>query len=135
MENKILKYLVVICAIASVLLIWFRKPSQVYKYQTVNKIEKGIEQKKDRLDSVVVKTETVRKELTYFKSVFDTVRIVQYQDSVITYQDTQIVVLNQIVKSQDTVIDLLKFDNKRIKRQRNWLIVGTAVLGSILILK
>jgi len=133
MKNYITPLLLVV-TIVVLLLIAFRKPKQVYNYSTKN-LTKVIERTKEKVDSARVKTTYLKNEVTYYKSVFDTVNIVRYQDSVITYQDTQIVYLNQIVEKQDTLIDLLKFDNKRLKRQRNILIGVSGILGTIAILK
>lgn len=126
--------LLLVATIVILLLVALRKPKQVYNYSTKN-LTKVIERTKEKVDSARVKTTYLKNEVTYYKSVFDTVNIVRYQDSVITYQDTQIVYLNQIVEKQDTLIDLLKFDNKRLKRQRNILIGVSGILGTIAILK
>lgn len=133
MKNYITPLLLVVTIIA-LLSVVFKKPKQVYNYSTKN-LTKVIEKTREKVDSARVKTTYLKNEVTYYKSVFDTVNIVRYQDSVITYQDTQIVYLNQVVEKQDTLIDLLKFDNKRLKRQRNILIGVSGVLGTIAILK
>jgi hypothetical protein len=50
-------------------------------------------------------------------------------------QDTQIVVLNQIVNKQDTIINLNEKEIKQVKRQRNWLIVLSGILATGLMIK
>lgn len=116
-------------------LIAFRKPDQILRPSKTRVIETRVEASKRLVDSVVYHEKTIRVQLNEYKLVKDTVKIVLYQDSLITVLDTQIVILNSIVKDQDTIIEVLKYDSKRYKRQRNISLIGNAILGTILILK
>ena len=116
-------------------LVAFRKPDQIFRPSKTKVIETRVEASKRLVDSVVYHEKTIRVQLNEYKLVKDTVKIVLYQDSLITVLDTQIVILNSIVKDQDTIIEVLKYDSKRYKRQRNISLIGNAILGTILILK
>lgn len=134
-NNKLFPYLMVFSLLLLTLVVLVKKPDQIFKPSKTRVIETRVEGNKRLVDSIVVHEKTIRTQLNEYKTIEDTVMIVQYQDSLITILDTQIVVLNSIVKDQDTIISVLKYDSKRLRRQRNISLIGNAVLGSILILK
>lgn len=125
----------VFIAIVLLIFVLFRKPHQIFKTSPVKVLEKEIVIQKEAVEKTREKVEITKKELLYYKTVNDTINIIRYQDSVIIYQDTQIVQLTQVVQLQDTVITKLKFDNKRLKRQRNLMILATGAAVTTLILK
>jgi hypothetical protein len=83
------------------------------------------------------------------KSVKDTVLIIRNQDTIIriqeriiytlentsTVKDSIIGTLSNTIQNQDTLITFHKQQTKRIKKQRNWLIAGNVLLGTLLIIK
>lgn len=133
--SKIFQYILITVTIVCLVFLFFRKPQQIFKTTPIKIIETRVENNKGIVDSIVIHQQTVRNEITHFKTVKDTVKIIKYQDSLITILDTQIVVMNTIIKDQDTIIDLLEFDNKRLKRQRNISFIVNGVLTSFLIMK
>lgn len=135
MNQKTINRVFVAVVLILIALIIFKKPSQVFQVKPVKTYTKEIIKLKEKEGAIENKVITTKKELTYYKTIFDTTNIVLYQDSVIMYQDTQIVTLKNIVTVQDTLITVLKHDNKRLKRQRNLLIGATGILGAIAIIK
>lgn len=117
------------------ILFFFRKPAQIYKTSPIREIKREIVHRKEEVAGRKDKIETIRNEITRYKTFYDTVNIVKYQDSLIMVQDTQIVKLTEIVKLQDTLVTKLEFDNKRLKRQRNIFAAATALLGAAVIIK
>lgn len=113
----------------------FKKPKQIYLTKPVKVIEHEIREVKKEVKVAGERVEVTKKTLLEYKEVFDTVNIVRYQDSVIIYQDTQIVKLTEVVKLQDTAIMVLKHDNKRLKRQRNIAIIVGSIATGVAILK
>lgn len=130
-----LRSIPLLVSIILVIVVLFRKPQQVYAPPTKKYLTAKIVHLKGQEQEVEKRVLTYKETLTTYKELYDTINIVRYQDSVITFQDTQIVVLKEIVNTQDTLITVLKHDNKRLKRQRNILVATTAVLGTIAIIK
>ena len=91
--------------------------------------QKEIQQKKLIVEHLATKTTNYKNILNDYKTLYDTTNIVLYQDSVIMVQDTQIVVLNQIVEKQDTVIDVLKAEVKAENRKRMFWQIATGVFA------
>lgn len=118
-----------------IILVLFRKPTQVFKTSPTRVIKREIVHRKEEVAGRQDRITTIKNEITKYKTFYDTVSIVIYQDSLIKVQDTQIVKLTEIVKLQDTLVAKLEFDNKRFKRQRNIFAVTTAILGAAVILK
>lgn len=118
-----------------VILVLFRKPTQVFKTTPTRIIKREIVHRKEEVAGRQDRITTIKNEITKYKTFYDTVSIVIYQDSLIKVQDTQIVKLTEIVKLQDTLVTKLEFDNKRLKRQRNIFAATTAILGAAVILK
>lgn len=118
-----------------VILVLFRKPTQVFKTSPTRVIKREIVHRKEEVAGRQDRITTIKNEITKYKTFYDTVSIVIYQDSLIKVQDTQIVKLTEIVKLQDTLVTKLEFDNKRLKRQRNIFAATTAILGAAVILK
>lgn len=118
-----------------VILVLFRKPTQVFKTSPTRVIKREIVHRKEEVAGRQDRITTIKNEITKYKTFYDTVGIVIYQDSLIKVQDTQIVKLTEIVKLQDTLVAKLEFDNKRFKRQRNIFAATTAILGAAVILK
>ncbi len=51
------------------------------------------------------------------------------------HQDTIIQAQRYIINSKDTLLALKDIDIKKIKRQRNWALIGSGVLTGLLIIK
>ena len=113
----------------------FRKPTQIYKTSPTKVIKREIVHRKEQVAGRKDRIETIKNEITRYKTYYDTVNIVRYQDSLIMVQDTQIVKLTEIIQLQDTLVTKLEFNNKRLKRQRNIFAAATALLGTAVILK
>jgi hypothetical protein len=130
------KYLNLLLVIAIIILLFlnFRKAT-VINNQTIQPLKTEVQQKKVIVEHLATKTTNYKTHLETFKTHYDTANIVPYQDSVIMTQDTQIVVLNQIVNKQDTIINLNEKEIKQVKRQRNWLIVLSGILATGLMIK
>lgn len=171
--NKILKVLwknsaaIVGFILAVVIFKACQKEDQVYKLPEpkviVNRIaetEKHIHNHQTQVinDKAIIsklglRIDQVMDSLERYRTLKDSVRIIQiqdttirllfaqgeYKDSVIAHQDTIITAQRYIINNQDTLLSSLKFDLKRVKKQRNWAFVGTGVLSgivtSILIIK
>ena len=118
-----------------VILVLFRRPTQVFKSTPTRIIKREIVHRKEEVAGRQDRITTIKTEVTKYKTFYDTVNIIRYQDSLIMIQDTQIVKLTEIVKLQDTLVAKLEFDNKRFKRQRNIFAATTAILGAAVILK
>lgn len=136
MKNQVnLNTILTAAVIVIGLLIFFRKPQQTYALPVNKELKSRIRDLKKDVEPRTLRIETVRNEVTRYKTERDTINIIRYQDTLIMIQDTQIVKLTEITKVQDTLITKLEFDNKRLKRQKRWLIASTAVLGTIAIFK
>lgn len=133
--ERIKNILVVAVSFVVLWVLIFRKPQQIYKTTPTKTIERIIEGKKEYIYTNGQRIETLKKTLVEYKTYFDTVNIIKFQDSLIIFQDTQIIRLTEVTKLQDTVIDKLKFDNKRLKRQRNIAIGIAAITTGISIVK
>jgi len=118
-----------------ILLIMNFRKATVINNQTIQPLKTEVQQKKVIVEHLATKTTNYKTHLETYKTHFDTTNIVRYQDSVIMTQDTQIVVLNQIVQKQDTIINLNEKQIEQAKRQRNWLIFVSAFLAAGLIIK
>jgi hypothetical protein len=132
---KIVEYGAVMILLFMVAFLIFRKPDQIFPAKTFRQYKKELVAKKQDVSGRTSRIEDVRNEITHYKTIFDTVNIVRYQDSLIRIQDTQIVKLTEITKIQDTVITQLEFDRKRFRRQRNVAVVAAVVATTIAILK
>jgi hypothetical protein len=135
MKMKIVEYVAVVILLLMVVFLMFRKPAQIFPAKTFKQYKKELTTKKQDVSGRTSRIEDIRNEVTYYKTIFDTVNIVRYQDSLIRIQDTQIVRLTEITKIQDTVITQLEFDRKRFRRQRNVAVVAAVVATTIAILK
>ena len=135
MKMKIVEYVAVVILLLMVVFLMFRKPAQIFPAKTFKQYKKELTAKKQDVSGRTSRIEDIRNEVTYYKTIFDTVNIVRYQDSLIRIQDTQIVRLTEITKIQDTVITQLEFDRKRFRRQRNVAVVAAVVATTIAILK
>ena len=141
----------------------FDKKTAVYHSSKPKVIEKRIETnnsnielyrqqiKQDSLFKIVFnqRLNSLQKSLSIAKSVKDTVLIIRNQDTIIriqeriiytlentsTVKDSIIGTLSNTIQNQDTLINFHKQQTKRIKKQRNWLIAGNVLLGTLLILK
>jgi hypothetical protein len=139
------------------------KSSAVYQSSKPKVIEKRIETnnsnielyrqqiRQDSLFKIVFnqRLNSLQKSLSIAKSVKDTVLIIRNQDTIIriqeriiytlentsTIKDSIIGTLSNTIQNQDTLITFHKQQTKRIKKQRNWLIAGNVLLGTLLILK
>jgi hypothetical protein len=132
---KIVEYGAVMILLLMVVFLMFRKPAQIFPAKTFKQYKRELTTKKQDVSGRTSRIEDIRNEVTYYKTIFDTVNIVRYQDSLIRIQDTQIVRLTEITKIQDTVITQLEFDRKRFRRQRNVAVVAAVVATTIAILK
>jgi hypothetical protein len=135
MKMKIVEYVAVVILLLMVVFLMFRKPAQIFPAKTFKQYKRELTTKKQDVSGRTSRIEDIRNEVTYYKTIFDTVNIVRYQDSLIRIQDTQIVRLTEITKIQDTVITQLEFDRKRFRRQRNVAVVAAVVATTIAILK
>jgi len=136
---------------------------QVYKLPTTKVILKRIEKaegdvynhttyannNKDIVKAFNSRIAEVMDSLEMYKMLKDSVRIIQIQDTtirllfaqgeyknnVIAHQDTVIVAQRYIINNQDTLITSLRFDLKKVKKQRNWSLLGNGILTGILIIK
>lgn len=131
----IYRLLVVSALIVIALFVFLRKPSQVFQTRPTKVITREIKTLKTEVKQAGDRVEVFKREVLEHRLAFDTVPLINYLDSVVIYQDTQIVKLTEIVQKQDTLVEILRHDNKRLKRQRLGLIVTAGVLGGIAILK
>lgn len=112
-----------------------RKPSQIFETRPTKVIEREIKTLKIEEKQAGERVEILKREVLEHRLAFDTIPLINYLDSVVIYQDTQIVKLTEIVEKQDTLLTILKHDNKRLKRQRNILAIVAGVTTGIAILK
>ena len=131
----IYRLLVVSALIVIALFVFLRKPSQVFQTRPTKVITREIKTLKTEVKQAGDRVEVFKREVLEHRLAFDTIPLFNYLDSVVIYQDTQIVKLTEIVQKQDTLVEILRHDNKRLKRQRLGLIVTAGVLGGIAILK
>ena len=129
------RLLVVSSLVTIALFVFMRKPSQVFTTKPTKVIEREIKTLKTEVKQAGEKVEIFKREVIDHRLMFDTVPLIQYLDSLVIYQDTQIVKLTQITEKQDTVIAVLRHDNKRLKRQRNLLAIVAGITTGIAILK
>lgn len=164
---KIKEYITPILILALFLWLFFKPNSKPISTNEVRTIERRIASKDTTINHYTTKVmsskaiisklqpqiDTLRMLLKSVKNQRDTFKIVRIQDtliniltvqndslkSVVMYQDSIIVAQRYIINSKDTIIALERNSSKKYKRQRNWSIVGNAILGAglgtILILK
>jgi hypothetical protein len=161
---KVKDFVIIIGVIAIILLLVFRGTEKpIYKVAPIKQIETRIEGKETQINTIETRIgnekEIIRKisneinllraDLDTFKSLRDTVRIIQIQDtiievltsenvklkSVINDQDSVINFQRYIINSKDTIIAVLSADKKRFKRQRNISLIINGLLTGAVILK
>ena len=161
---KVKDFVIIIGVIAIILLIVFRGTEKpIYKVAPIKQIETRIEGKETQINTIETRIgnekEIIRKisneinllraDLDTFKSLRDTVRIIQIQDtiievltsenvklkSVVNDQDSVINFQRYIINSKDTIIAVLSADKKRFKRQRNISLIINGLLTGAVILK
>jgi hypothetical protein len=110
---------------------------------------KVIGNEKNIINRITLLQKDFEAKLLEVKNARDTFQIVQYQDTLIhvlykkvdhltntvTLQDSVINAQRYIINSKDTIITVQKIDLKKIKRQRNWSLIGNGVLTGLLIIK
>lgn len=145
------------------LLLLFKKDKQIFPVSKPRIIERRIEGAEKVINNHTVQVidqkklsrqfdariGTLMDSLIYFKDIRDTFNIVPIQDTligfllaqgkvkdgIIAHQDTIISTQRYVINSKDTLLVLKDADLKRVKRQRNWSLVGNGILTGILILK
>ena len=161
---KVKDFVIILGVIAIILLLVFRGTEKpIYKVAPIKQIETRIEGKETQINTIETRIgnekEIIRKisneinllraDLDTFKSLRDTVRIIQIQDtiievltsenvklkSVINDQDSVIKFQRYIINSKDTIIAVLSADKKRFKRQRNISLIINGLLTGAVILK
>ena len=161
---KVKDFVIILGVIAIILLLVFRGTEKpIYKVAPIKQIETRIEGKETQINTIETRIgnekEIIRKisneinllraDLDTFKSLRDTVRIIQIQDtiievltsenvklkSVINDQDSVINFQRYIINSKDTIIAVLSADKKRFKRQRNISLIINGLLTGAVILK
>ena len=119
------------------------------KETQINTIEKRLGNEKEIISKISDEINLLRADLDAFKSLRDTVRIIQIQDTIITVltsenehlksvvndQDSIINYQRYIINSKDTIIAVLGNDKKRFKKQRNLSLLINGLLTGALILK
>ena len=160
---KVKDFVIILGVIAIILLLVFRGTEKpIYKVAPIKQIETRIEGKETQINTIETRIgnekEIIRKisneinllraDLDTFKSLRDTVRIIQIQDtiievltsenvklkSVVNDQDSVINFQRYIINSKDTIIAVLSADKKRFKRQRNIsLIINGLLTGAVII--
>ena len=160
---KVKDFVIIFGVIAIILLLVFRGTEKpIYKVAPIKQIETRIEGKETQINTIETRIgnekEIIRKisneinllraDLDTFKSLRDTVRIIQIQDtiievltsenvklkSVVNDQDSVINFQRYIINSKDTIIAVLSADKKRFKRQRNIsLIINGLLTGAVII--
>lgn len=150
--------------VACLCLLIFQKPEQaIYKVSPVKEIETRIEGQQQLIKIIEQRTgdekkiiaafglevDQLRGELLKFKLKKDTIQIIQVQDTlidrlgsenkhlhkVVKSQDTIIGVQYKTINDQDTLINLGKLDLKKVKRQRNGLLLLNIIQTGIIIFK
>jgi len=142
---------------------FMKSPKQIYPVTKQKTIERRIEGKETIIEGRVVVINNDKRiidkltkglsnlelQLQAFKNSRDTFNIIQMQDTmihvlyardkvkdgVISNQDTIIQAQRYIINSKDTIITNQSFNLKRIKRQRNWSLLGNGILTGLLIIK
>ena len=161
---KVKDFVIILGVIAIILLLVFRGPDKsIYKVAPIKQIETRIEGKETQINTIETRIgnekEIIRKisneinllraDLDTFKSLRDTVRIIQIQDtiievltsenvklkSVVNDQDSVINFQRYIINSKDTIIAVLSADKKRFKKQRNISLIINGLLTGAVILK
>tara|TARA_R110000868_G_scaffold218203_1_gene468404 strand:+ start:768 stop:1256 length:489 start_codon:yes stop_codon:yes gene_type:complete len=161
---KVKDFVIILGVIAIILLLVFRGTEKpIYKVAPIKQIETRIEGKETQINTIETRIgnekEIIRKisnqinllraDLDTFKSLRDTVRIIQIQDtiievltsenvklkSVVNDQDSVINFQRYIINSKDTIIAVLSADKKRFKRQRNISLIINGLLTGAVILK
>ncbi len=161
---KVKDLILILGVIAIILLLVFRGDDKsIYKVAPIKKIETRIEGKetiiktiekrigneKEIISKISTEINLLRADLDDFKSLRDTVHIIQIQDtiievltsenlhlkSVVSDQDSVITFQRYIINSKDTIIEVLKSDTKRFKKQRNISVLINALLTGAVILK
>jgi len=145
------------------LLVFKKKPEQIFHVEPVKKIETRIEGKETFINTIekrignetkiiseiTSQIEFLRAELMNVKNKRDTFQIIQIQDTLINSlsnenwrlknivrdQDSIIVAQRYIINSKDTLISIGKFDLKRVKKQRNISLFFNALQTGIIIFK
>jgi hypothetical protein len=140
-----------------------REPKQVYPVTTKKTIEKRIQGKETQIQTwnktignekniiarIALLESDLQAQLDEVKRARDTFQIVQVQDTLIrvlykkvdhltntvSLQDSVIHAQRYIINSKDTIITTQAFDIKKIRKQRNWSLLGNGVLTGLLIIK
>jgi hypothetical protein len=148
---------------AVIILLYFRKDTQIVKVPSEKVINNRIEAEKQAINSYTTvistdkamielfnsKIDSLSSEVAKAKAVKDTVRIIreqdtligtlfaqgQVKDSVIGNQDRVITIYKSTVANQDTLLKIKGVDLKRVKRQRNISLIVNGVLTTLLIIK
>lgn len=151
--------------VLAVFAVWnfLKKPVQVFAPSKPRVIERMIEGKETVIEKHfqditgqqrAIKTlsnelSLMKDELSRVKSLKDTVKIIQIQDtlisvlvkqgshkdSVINFQDSIIVAQRYIIDSKDTLLKISQADFKRVRKQRNWSLISNGILAGLLIIK
>lgn len=118
----------------------------------LNKIEvhqQRVDGSKSILKSMDFQFADLLEELQTLRQLKDTASIIVKQDTVISYQEKQKVLMQRVINdldsvnlglryvvaAKDTIISIKDLQIKKVKRQRNWSLVANGVLTGLLILK
>jgi|GEM_PF-6553892 len=146
-----------------IILLYFRKDTQIGKVPSEKDINNRIEAEKQAINSYTTvistdkaliklfnsKLDSLSSEVAKAKATKDTLRIIkeqdtligtlfvqgQVKDSVIRNQDRVITIYKGTVANQDTLLKIKDVDLKRVKRQRNISLIVNGVLTTLLIIK